>query len=40
LRMRIHDALREAGFNRIGIHPTFVHVDDSPAHPANVLFTY
>jgi len=40
LRMRIYDALRVAGFNRIGIHPTFIHVDDSPAHPANVMFLY
>ena len=40
LRMRIYDALRAVGFNRIGIHSGFIHVDDSPNHPANVLFLY
>jgi uncharacterized protein YcbK (DUF882 family) len=33
-------ALYEAGFNRIGIHPDFLHVDDDPAKDADVVWLY
>lgn len=29
-----------AGFTRIGIGSTFVHLDSSPVHPANVIWIY
>ena len=33
-------ALYEAGFNRIGIHPDFLHVDDDPAKDADLCWLY
>ena len=33
-------ALYEAGFNRIGIHKDFIHVDDHPAKDADVVWLY
>jgi zinc D-Ala-D-Ala carboxypeptidase len=39
-RYRILDALLKAGFNRIGIADTFIHVDCDPDKPVNVIWTY
>ena len=39
-RYLIITALLMAGFDRIGIHRTFIHVDDSPKHAAQVIFFY
>lgn len=41
-RERIVSALLRVGFNRIGISPTFIHVDDSRLsyHPQHVLWLY
>jgi zinc D-Ala-D-Ala carboxypeptidase len=39
-RYRIINALLEAGFNRIGIAESFVHVDSDPDKPAEVIWTY
>ena len=39
-RYIIIDALLKAGFNRIGIANTFIHVDNDPDKPANVIWTY
>jgi len=33
-------ALYEAGFNRIGIHKEFLHVDDHPAKSADLVWLY
>jgi zinc D-Ala-D-Ala carboxypeptidase len=33
-------ALYEAGFNRIGVHRDFLHVDDHPAKDADVVWLY
>lgn len=33
-------ALMDAGFNRIGIAKTFIHVDASLSHPKNVIWMY
>ncbi len=33
-------ACMQAGFNRIGISRTFVHVDNDPDKPENVIWTY
>ena len=33
-------ALFEAGFNRIGIHEHFIHVDDDPSKDADVVWLY
>ena len=33
-------ALYEAGFNRIGVAPTFIHVDDDPEKAADVVWLY
>lgn len=33
-------ALYEASFNRIGIHSTFIHVDDDPSKDADVVWLY
>jgi hypothetical protein len=30
----------EAGFNRIGIAPTFIHVDNDPSKPEDVIWLY
>lgn len=39
-RFIIVDALRKAGFNRIGIAKNYIHVDDSPTHTPNVIWLY
>jgi len=39
-RYHIIRGLYAAGFTRIGHHPTFIHVDDSPAHDQEVFFGY
>jgi len=40
-RWIIINALIKAGFNRIGVSNTnFIHVDNDPDKPANVLWTY
>jgi len=33
-------ALYEASFNRIGIHPDFIHVDDDDSKSADVVWLY
>jgi len=33
-------ALLEAGFDRIGIHPMYLHADDDPDKPADVIWLY
>ena len=33
-------ALYEAGFNRIGVHREFLHVDDEPSKEADLLWLY
>lgn len=38
LRFRILAGLIKAGFNRIGIYDTFIHVDDDPAKPSHVCW--
>ena len=39
-RMIIIKALLEAGFNRIGVARTFIHGDNDPSLPQNVVWTY
>lgn len=39
-RYHIIRGLLQAGFNRIGIGPSFVHVDDEPGKPDDVIWTY
>lgn len=39
-RIIIVDALLRAGFNRIGIAKTYIHVDDSPKHKQRVMWDY
>ena len=39
-RWLIINALMLCGFNRIGIADTFIHVDDDPNKPENVIWTY
>lgn len=39
-RFTIIDSLLKAGFTRIGIANTFIHVDNDPDKPANVIWTY
>lgn len=39
-RFKIVTALREVGFNRIGIAKTYIHVDNSPHHKPNVIWDY
>jgi len=39
-RWIVINALIRSGFNRIGIAKTFVHVDDDPSKPKNVIWTY
>jgi len=39
-RHKILKALMKAGFNRIGIADTFIHVDNDPGKPENVIWTY
>ena len=39
-RWRIVSALLQAGFTRIGIASTFIHADDDPAKPQNLIWLY
>ena len=39
-RFIIIDALIKAGFNRIGVGNTFIHVDSDPDKDADVIWTY
>lgn len=39
-RMKIVRAALQAGFSRIGIGKTYVHLDDDPALPQNVIWHY
>lgn len=39
-RWTIVNALIRSGFNRIGIAKSFIHVDDDPSKPTNVIWTY
>ena len=39
-RFEIINALLLAGFNRIGVAKTFIHVDCQPDKPQNVIWTY
>ena len=39
-RFLIITALLMAGFDRIGVHKTFIHADDSPRHSKQVIFFY
>lgn len=39
-RFKIVSAAIQAGFNRIGIAKTFIHLDDSPKHKQNVVWLY
>lgn len=39
-RFLIIDSLLKAGFTRIGIANKFIHVDNDPDKPANVIWTY
>ena len=40
LRHKILTSLIKVGFNRIGIADTFIHVDNDPGKPENVIWTY
>ena len=39
-RLKVIKGLLDAGFNRIGVGATFVHADNDPTLPQNVLFHY
>ena len=39
-RFKIIKALIEAGFDRIGIHPKFIHCDDNPGGWPKVIWFY
>lgn len=39
-RWLIIDSLIKAGFNRIGIAKTFIHVDDDPSKDSKVIWEY
>lgn len=39
-RFSIINSLLQAGFSRIGIANSYIHVDDSPTHAQNVVWTY
>jgi zinc D-Ala-D-Ala carboxypeptidase len=39
-RWRIFNALMKVGFNRIGIAKTFIHCDNDPSKPVNVIWIY
>ena len=39
-KYKIIAALIKAGFNRLGIAENFIHVDDSPDHTPNCIWTY
>lgn len=38
MRYKVLYGLIKAGFNRIGIYDTFIHVDDDPSKPAEVVW--
>lgn len=39
-RKKIVEAALKAGCRRIGIEGSFIHVDNSPTHPQDVIWTY
>lgn len=39
-RYRIISSLLSVGFNRIGVAKTFIHVDNDPDKPKDVIWTY
>ena len=39
-RFKIIEAALKVGFNRIGIGNTFIHLDNDPTKPQNVIWTY
>ena len=39
-RFLIIAAAIQEGFTRIGVHPTFIHLDDSPTHDQQVVWFY
>jgi uncharacterized protein YcbK (DUF882 family) len=39
-RYKILNALKKAGFTRIGVANTFIHADDDADKPQNVIWTY
>lgn len=39
-RCIIIKALLDAGFNRIGVASSFIHVDNDPSKPSDVIWTY
>lgn len=39
-RFHIVKALLDVGFNRIGIAKSFIHADDDPSKPKNVMWEY
>ena len=39
-RFLIIRAAIQEGFTRIGVHPTFIHLDDSPTHDPEVVWFY
>ena len=39
-RYKVITAALAAGFNRIGVADSFIHVDDSPTHAQCVIWTY
>ena len=39
-RFRVLEGLLKAGFTRIGIAKTFIHADDDPIKPEQVIWTY
>jgi len=39
-RYTIIASLMDAGFNRIGVASTFIHVDNDPDKPSDVIWTY
>lgn len=39
-RFKIIDAALKIGFNRVGVGNTFIHLDNDPTKPENVIWTY
>ena len=39
-RFKIIKSALEAGFNRIGVSGNFIHLDNDPSKPKNVIWTY
>jgi len=39
-RFSIINSLIKAGFSRFGVADSYIHVDDSPTHAQNVVWTY